>query len=152
MTDKTASRIDETIQRIEQSGVIAILRGDFSMDRILRIAETLVANRISILEVTMNSTAALDAIRRLGRGFQPQELLVGAGTVRTVEQFQRALEAGASFTVAPSRFSYTIFGYNSRNSEKRRDQLVFFVIAATSARKLKVFSAHCSQVNSRARR
>ena len=39
MTDKTTRGIDETIRRIEQFGVIAILRGDFSMDRILRIAE-----------------------------------------------------------------------------------------------------------------
>ena len=102
MTDKTTRRIDETIQRIEQAGVIAILRGDFGMDRILRIAETLVANGISILEITMNSGDALDAIRRLGRDFPAAELLVGAGTVRTLEHFDRALEAGASFTVAPN--------------------------------------------------
>ncbi len=102
MTDKTTRGIDETIRRIEQFGVIAILRGDFSMDRILRIAETLVVNGISILEITMNSTAALHAIRRLRRDFRPEELLVGAGTVRTLEHFDRALEAGASFTVAPN--------------------------------------------------
>ncbi len=102
MTNTTTRHIDLTIQRIEQSGVIAILRGDFGIGRILRIAETLVANRISILEITMNSTAALDAIRRLCRDFQPGELLVGAGTVRTLEQFDRALGAGAAFTVAPN--------------------------------------------------
>ena len=41
MIENTTSQIEETIQRIEQSGVIAILRGDFSIDRILEIAETL---------------------------------------------------------------------------------------------------------------
>ena len=102
MIEKTTSHIEETIRRIEQSGVIAILRGDFSIDRILGIAETLVANGISILEITMNSAGALEAIGCLQREFRPPDLLVGAGTVRTLQQFDLALEAGAAFTVAPS--------------------------------------------------
>ena len=101
MTDKTTSHNEETIQRIEQSGVIAILRGDFSIDRILGIAETLVTNGISILEITLNSAGALEAIGVLQQEFRPADLLVGAGTVRTQEQFDLALETGAAFTVAP---------------------------------------------------
>ena len=97
MTEKITRRVDETIQRIEQSGLIAILRGDFAVDRVLGIAETLVANGISILEITMNSAAALDAIRRLRRDYQPEELLVGAGTVRTLEHFDRALGGRGRF-------------------------------------------------------
>ena len=102
MTEKTTSHIEKTIQRIEQTGVIAILRGDFSIDRILGIAETLVTNGISILEITLNSAGALEAIRYLQQEFRPADLLVGAGTVRTPEQFDLALETGAAFTVAPS--------------------------------------------------
>ena len=102
MIEKTTSHSEETIQRIEQSGVIAILRGDFSIDRIREIAETLVANGISILEITMNSGGALQAIGYLQQEFRLADLLVGAGTVRTREQFDLALETGAAFTVAPS--------------------------------------------------
>ena len=102
MIENTTSHIEETIQRIEQSGVIAILRGDFSIERILGIAETLVRNGISILEITLNSAGALEAIGVLQQEFRPADLLVGAGTVRTLEQFDLALKTGAAFTVAPT--------------------------------------------------
>ncbi len=102
MIEKTTSHIDETTQRIRQEGIIAILRGDFGVDRIVRIAETLVSSGVSVLEITLNSSSAVEAIRALRREFQTRELLVGAGTVRTVHDQDLALEAGAVFTVAPN--------------------------------------------------
>ena len=60
--------------------------------------DALVAGGLPVAEVTFRTDAAEDAIRRLAkRG----DLLVGAGTVLTKEQADRAIDAGAAFIVAP---------------------------------------------------
>jgi 2-dehydro-3-deoxyphosphogluconate aldolase/(4S)-4-hydroxy-2-oxoglutarate aldolase len=53
------------------------------------------------MEVTMNTTGALDGISLLRERFG-DKMLVGAGTVRTVQQFRDAIAAGAQFTVSPN--------------------------------------------------
>ena len=50
-------------------------------------------------EVTFRTDAAQEAIRRMAEAFP--ELLVGAGTVLTTEQVDRAVAAGAKFIVSP---------------------------------------------------
>jgi 2-dehydro-3-deoxyphosphogluconate aldolase/(4S)-4-hydroxy-2-oxoglutarate aldolase len=61
-------------------------------------ADALVAGRLPIAEITFRTAAAEAAIRALAnRG----DLLVGAGTVLSTEQADRALDAGAQFLVAP---------------------------------------------------
>lgn len=60
--------------------------------------ETLVAGGLPVAEVTFRTPSAEEAIRRLAKN---RELLVGAGTVLTVEQADRAIDAGAQFLVAP---------------------------------------------------
>lgn len=63
-----------------------------------RLGDVLVAGGLPVVEVTFRTDAAEDAIRRLAkRG----DLLVGAGTVLTKEQADRAIGAGAAFLVAP---------------------------------------------------
>jgi 2-dehydro-3-deoxyphosphogluconate aldolase/(4S)-4-hydroxy-2-oxoglutarate aldolase len=58
----------------------------------------LVAGGLPVAEITFRTDAAADAITALAkRG----DLLVGAGTVLTVEQVDRAIDAGAAFLVAP---------------------------------------------------
>ena len=60
--------------------------------------DALVAGGLPVAEVTFRTDAAEDSIRRLAkRG----DLLVGAGTVLTKEQADRAIDAGAAFIVSP---------------------------------------------------
>ena len=92
---------EEAREQIKQGGVIAIVRGDFSLENLLAIAEALLAADLRIFEVTLNTTGALEAIAALRRRF-PQELLVAAGTVRDAAAFDRATAAGAQFTIAPN--------------------------------------------------
>ena len=61
-------------------------------------AEALVAGGLTVLEVTLRTPAALDAIRAMK---QVPGALVGAGTVVNERQLDQALEAGAEFIVAP---------------------------------------------------
>lgn len=62
------------------------------------LGDALVAGGIPVAEVTFRTAAAPDAIKALsGR----DDLLVGAGTVVSPEQVDRAVEAGARFIVSP---------------------------------------------------
>lgn len=89
------------IAHIKKDGLIAIVRGQFTLDEMLAVGETLVAAAITVLEITLNSSYALDAIQAL-RGCFADTLLIGAGTVRTAAQWHDARNAGAQFTVAPN--------------------------------------------------
>ena len=62
------------------------------------LAEALVAGGLKVLEVTLRTPAALDAIREMK---QVPGAVVGAGTVIDPETLEDALEAGAEFIVSP---------------------------------------------------
>ncbi len=88
-------------QQLRDDGLVAIIRGDFSLSEQRTIAEALLAGGVRVLEITLNTRDALSGIGRLNETF-PGDLLVGAGTVRTADDAQRALDAGARFLIAPS--------------------------------------------------
>ena len=62
------------------------------------LAEALVAGGLKVLEVTLRTPAALDAIREMK---QVPGAIVGAGTVVSTEQVAQVKEAGAEFIVSP---------------------------------------------------
>ena len=63
------------------------------------LAEALVKGGIPCAEVTFRTEAAEESIRIMSEKYP--EMLVGAGTVRTTEQVDRAVAAGAKFIVSP---------------------------------------------------
>jgi len=95
------SSIETVSQRVKACGIIAIIRGDFSADDTLRIGDALLAGTVTVMEVTLNSPAALESLPMLRKHFG-DEMLIGAGTVRDVKQAQAAYEAGAQFLVSPN--------------------------------------------------
>ena len=68
-------------------------------ERAVPLAQALVDGGLGVAEVTFRTAAAEESIRRMSEAFP--EMLVGAGTVLTTEQAQRAVEAGAKFIVSP---------------------------------------------------
>ncbi|MDP5143480.1 bifunctional 4-hydroxy-2-oxoglutarate aldolase/2-dehydro-3-deoxy-phosphogluconate aldolase [Rheinheimera baltica] len=62
-------------------------------------AKALLAGGIKVLEVTLRTPAALDAIRLLAK--EVPEAIVGAGTVTTAVQLQQVIDAGAKFAISP---------------------------------------------------
>lgn len=62
------------------------------------LAEALVAGGLTVLEVTLRTPAALDAIREMK---QVPGAIVGAGTVTNPTEFEAAQSAGAEFIVSP---------------------------------------------------
>ena len=61
--------------------------------------EILIANDVRLIEVTFRSELAAEAIKELS---QSGELIVGAGTVRTLKEAEIALANGAQFIVSPA--------------------------------------------------
>lgn len=64
-----------------------------------KVEEILVENHVSLIEVTFRSKLAGEAIKQLSAS---GKLLVGAGTVRTLEEVKIAIENGATFIVSPA--------------------------------------------------
>lgn len=62
------------------------------------LAQALVRGGLNVLEVTLRTPAALDAIREMKR---VEGAIVGAGTVVSTDQFAQAIDAGAEFIVSP---------------------------------------------------
>jgi 2-dehydro-3-deoxyphosphogluconate aldolase/(4S)-4-hydroxy-2-oxoglutarate aldolase len=62
------------------------------------LAEALVRGGLKVLEVTLRTPAALDAIAEMR---QVEGAIVGAGTVVTTQQFEQAIAAGSEFIVSP---------------------------------------------------
>jgi len=94
------TNISSTVAQLKENGIIPIVRGDFSAQKVLEIGDALLASPVLAMEVTMNTPGALDLIEMLRARFG-DHMLIGAGTVRTVGQFNDAVAAGAQFTLAP---------------------------------------------------
>ena len=62
------------------------------------LAEALVAGGLKVLEVTLRTPAALDAIRAMK---EVPGAIVGAGTVLNPDDLARSIDAGAEFIVSP---------------------------------------------------
>jgi 2-dehydro-3-deoxyphosphogluconate aldolase/(4S)-4-hydroxy-2-oxoglutarate aldolase len=68
-------------------------------DRAAPLAEALYRGGARVVEITLRSPVALDAIRRMRAGVPA--LIVGAGTIVQPEQLAAARAAGAAFAVSP---------------------------------------------------
>lgn len=64
-----------------------------------KLAEALIKGGIPAAEVTFRTDAAEEGIRRMHKAFP--DMLVGAGTVLTIENAEKAVKAGAKFLVSP---------------------------------------------------
>lgn len=63
------------------------------------LARALVAGGLPVIEVTLRTPAALDAIREIAR--EVPEAVVGAGTILRPDDIQPATAAGSAFLVSP---------------------------------------------------
>jgi 2-dehydro-3-deoxyphosphogluconate aldolase/(4S)-4-hydroxy-2-oxoglutarate aldolase len=63
------------------------------------VARALVEGGLPVIELTLRTPVALDAIRAIAT--EVPEILVGAGTIVSPDQAKRAVDAGAQFLVSP---------------------------------------------------
>lgn len=98
MPSPSSSPTSPLIDRLAGVPVIPVLEFH-SIDEALRVSEALVAGGLPVLEITLRTPVALDAMRAVARAL-PQAC-VGAGTVLTAAQMQAVSDAGAAFAVSP---------------------------------------------------
>jgi len=72
------------------------------------VARALVAGGLPVIELTLRTPVALDAIRAIAD--EVPEILVGAGTVLTPGQAKEAKDAGAQFLVSPGATASLLAG------------------------------------------
>jgi 2-dehydro-3-deoxyphosphogluconate aldolase/(4S)-4-hydroxy-2-oxoglutarate aldolase len=91
---------EQTLELIFEHRIVAILRG-CEPAHVLPIAEALYAGGVRLLEITLNSPGAFEAIEtasaRLG-----DSMVIGAGTVLDAAEATSAIAAGARFVLSPS--------------------------------------------------
>lgn len=73
------------------------------VDHAVPLAKALLAGGIRVLEVTLRTSAAIEAIRRIAE--QVPDALIGAGTVTNEEQLKQVEQAGALFAISPGMTS-----------------------------------------------
>lgn len=90
--------MNEVLKKIGEIGIIPVVVLDDAKDA-APLAKALMEGGLPCAEVTFRTAAAEDVIRNMSEAYP--DLFVGAGTVLTVEQVNRAVNAGAKFIVSP---------------------------------------------------
>ena len=79
-------------------GIVPVVKLDDAKDA-APLAKALVDGGLPCAEVTFRTNAAEESIRQMAKAFP--KMLIGAGTILTTEQVDRAIAAGATFIVSP---------------------------------------------------
>src|SRR6266850_2083503 len=83
---------------VSQTPVIPVLTIERVADAV-PLARALVAGGLPVIEVTLRTKAALDAIRAIAA--QVPDCIVGVGTVTRISDIEAATDAGAEYLVSP---------------------------------------------------
>ena len=86
------------MDRLQKCGVVPVVVLDDAKNAVPT-AKVLLAGGVNVMEITFRTTAAADSIKAVVENCP--EMLVGVGTVITLDQCKQALECGAKFIVSP---------------------------------------------------
>lgn len=88
----------QIIEQVKSMGVVPVVLIE-SPERVIGLGDALLEAGLPIVEVTFRTPQAGAAIKELSQ--QHPDILLGAGTVLTMEQAEIAVRAGAEFVVGP---------------------------------------------------
>ena len=86
------------VERLRNAGIVPVVVLERAEDAV-PVARAMLAGGVDVMEITFRTAAAAEAIRNVAA--ECPEMLVGAGTVLTVEQCEKAVALGAKFIVSP---------------------------------------------------
>jgi len=86
------------LERIKHAAVVPVVVLE-NADDAVPTAKALLSGGVDVMEITFRTAAAADSIERVAE--ECPEMLVGAGTVITLEQCKKAVSLGAKFIVSP---------------------------------------------------
>lgn len=99
MLAQHSAQIDAILRQAPVLPVIAVER----LEHAVPLAQALVAGGLKVLEITLRSEIALQAIRDIVRAVP--EAIVGAGTVLNGQQLAAVADSGARFAISPGATS-----------------------------------------------
>jgi 2-dehydro-3-deoxyphosphogluconate aldolase/(4S)-4-hydroxy-2-oxoglutarate aldolase len=85
-------------ERIERAGLVPVVVIDDAADAVST-AKALLDGGVDIMEITLRTEAGLDAITSVAD--KVSDVLVGAGTVLSLDKAKEAVDRGAKFLVSP---------------------------------------------------
>jgi len=91
----------DDLDRINDSGVVAVLRGA-DADTVIDVAEALKAGGVTAIELTADTPNVTDMLSDVTASFDNEETIIGVGTVLDAETARAVTLAGAEFVVSPS--------------------------------------------------
>jgi 2-dehydro-3-deoxyphosphogluconate aldolase/(4S)-4-hydroxy-2-oxoglutarate aldolase len=103
--------MEETLDTLGRLGVVPVIAIERSEDAV-ELGKALLAGGLPCAEITFRTAAAEEAIRQISSSLP--EIIVGAGTVLTVDQADRAVSAGAQFIVSPG-FNHKVVDWCLQN-------------------------------------
>lgn len=86
-------------QVVKVAPVIPVMVVDRLADAV-PLAQALYNGGLKVLEITLRTPVALDAIRAMVDAL-PEDAVIGAGTIITPEDLRKAIDAGSTFLVSP---------------------------------------------------
>ncbi len=90
--------MSEIIEKLSLAGLVPVIKVEDAQDAV-PLCRALSDGGLPVAEITFRSEAAEESIRRVHA--ELPEVILGAGTVLSVEQVRRAVAAGASYIVSP---------------------------------------------------
>ena len=88
----------DMIEKLSLAGIVPVIKVEDANDAV-PLCKALSDGGLPVAEITFRSAAAEEAIRRVHQ--ELPEVILGAGTVLTPEQVDRAVAAGATYIVSP---------------------------------------------------
>lgn len=106
-TDSEVLSMHAILEQISKIGVVPVIKID-DVEKAVPLAKALIAGGIPCAEITFRTAEGEEAIRRVAEA--KLDILLGAGTVLSCEQVDRAIAAGAKFIVSPG-FNRKVVNY-----------------------------------------
>ena len=90
---------NQTLEKVRELGLIAVVRGE-SREAATEVSSALVEGGVLGIEIAFTTPEAHRVVEDLSQEYV-ERILLGAGTITTAKQVDRAVSAGATFLVSP---------------------------------------------------
>ena len=89
----------EIVDRISGTGAVAVIRLE-DPNKLLNVANAIYEGGVKNIEITMTVPNAIQIMESVAKSV-PEDMMIGVGSVLTVEIAQQAIDAGAKYVVSP---------------------------------------------------
>src|SRR5699024_105498 len=86
--------------KLKEEGIVAVIRNSHPHD-IVKIADSLIKGGVRAIEVTIENENGLEALKVLKNHYD-NHVLLGAGTILTLDKAEFAIDLGVDFIVTPT--------------------------------------------------